>query len=574
MPQLADQLRTDGAEEREDSVSERRQSLAKRRQDIMDKVHSYIRYTFHDLGAASEKETKDMETGLRYLNTEEDIVGWEAMCRERLPAMQESARHLYWDKFMDPMLALYSQHPKAINLATIQRWDKRFRDSGVDYKSKEGFIQGAFAEYMQNWKRVAREREDVLASAKKKNIDLAAHPELADLLHENTFLEMDYHERTGLVKRAASFVLAKENGMEKPWKEMRTFLTGLTIGDAPCLHSSKIGTWLLRMQKACTTPDDIETFKETILLPFVANWQEARSRFDVLHKPGALPRGFPTVSVKKFLLWDYDKRISYLEYVEGSKISEGNNSTTLDKQKKEVRYDLNTKDWEGAEKHLNTLLEEYPDDADLLSMQKYLDGHRWEEAAVNDKEKENPQEYLDTIHALLGNANPALATKVYRPALKKGSKTLRRTNQLLYNRVWVRNRGYSNDQDEVMHANSDFNRKKTKEYVDDGHTQQFERNVIHGETATEDAVRDECKSPQALYVDTDNFQPVINKIHDNRDNENFGYWTTAFLTDVSFDAQATDVKNIQRPLLIALRKLEAAGYAYTDSPTLTLKTAA
>ncbi len=561
-------------EDEEAAKAEKEAALAERREAIREWVRDYAFETFNTMGAASERQTRELLTGLDYIELKEsDVSGWENMVNVILPAQMESAKNLYWNRLMNPLLDLYNA--KAIDRDTIQRWDQRFRDPMVDYKSKENFILRILPEYMKNWRKVAENRQKVMEKAKKEGVNLADTPPLHKLMNEEAFLKLDYQERADLVAKASSMMTAKEVNLEPKWNKARALLKPLTIGPERCLHPNKIGRWLERMMTHCHNAKEADQFIEDTLLPYIENWRSARAEYDSLHAIG-IPRGFHAASELKFLGWEFEKRQSYLEELRRSQeTADEFAETALAQEKRAIRHDVSIKDWEGAEERLGPALEEHPEDPDLQSLERYIRSHKPKQGEKEEGKEEmdlltKPQQHLDTIHQLLRQAPPQLA-RIYRMALFKGAKTLRRTNQLLYNRIWVRERGYTNDKDEFMHANSNHNKEKTKQYVDDGHTHDFERNVIDGETAKEEAVRDECRSPQALYVSSENFEPVMQKIHDNAGNENFGYWTTAFLTDVDYDAQASSVKNLQRPILNELRALEKYGYQYTDLSTLTLK---
>ncbi len=548
------------------SSPEREASLQERRQQIIDRVHSYMHYTFNELGAASKQQTEELRSGLVYIKTEDDIRGWERMCETTLPRLEQSAHKLYHNEMMDKLLDAYNGTPRAISLSGIARWDRRFRDPTVDYKKKEAFIRSTLPGYMANWKAVAGDRRHALAAAKRKGLDLKSIEGLAPLLDETAFLDADYDVRKGLVAKLQSYLSSKDTGMEGLWKNTQQYLVSLTAGDERCLHRSKVGTWLKRIFTGATTPKEVDAYMQHVVEPAVSNWKEVSAKYDVLFAAG-LPPSFNAVSKDRFLGWHYDKRVAYVEALEhAQQAAEEKENTAFNDQKKEIRYDLSAEDFDEAETKLLPLLKEFPADPDLRSMERYLTHHRpMVEIHEEQEEKETEAAKLQEELGMFLGMVPASMRWMYLEAMQDGPVMLRRLQQIIYNRKWANDSGYTNRNDETKQATSEVNKQDTQTYVKEGHTDGFERIVMDGDTARHTAIRDECKQAQVLYVSAGECRAVVDKVRANKESGNFGYWTTLVLTDVAYDVQANVITNLHYPLISRLRKLHALGERFNPA---------
>lgn len=509
----------------------------------------------------SEKTQRSYEQMLDDPHVRGNIVS----IQENIQWLQETIKdaNRYRERFISDLNTAVTN--KWIGNESKQRWLKRFDDPSVLEWDRKEWISNEFPKYLQNWAALGKRHQAVLEKAKRAGVDLSSVDGLQPLFDQHSFLNADYDVKVGLVLKAESALEAGGKDMEKGWKSVQSLLMKLTVGKDACLHSSKVGTWLKRVFGACDTPQEVQDYLDEVLMPAVANWKEATVRFETLHAQG-IPPSFKAVSKERFLKWHYDDRMAYLEELDLSRqAAERKESTALDRDKKSIRYDIATEDFANAEAKLLPLLAEHPADPDLLSLKRTLTLRGPKEEDVREApEAVEAAQLLSELRSLV-SLIPSSMRWMYEEAMQDGPATLRRLQQVVYNRKWARDNGYSNEVDEVREANSVVNKEDTRNYVEEGHTDDFERIVVKGDTAKEAAIRDECKEAQVLYADTEDCRPIMTKIADNKDNEDFGYWTTLVFNDVAYDRQAGVIQNVHYPLLSRVRKLEAMGIRYTPS---------
>lgn len=162
----------------------------------------------------------------------------------------------------------------------------------------------------------------------------------------------------------------------------------------------------------------------------------------------------------------------------------------------------------------------------------------------------------------------------YTAVMAMGYRQTKRFLQLMYNRVWVHERGYSNQLLDQKEGSSKGNKQKTEERIENGHEWRFEHNIIEGSTAQKEAIRDECKKPQVLHMGRDGQQAVVDKVRANCDNEQFGYWTTLVPKELSYAKHSDLVKNFHYQIKCDMKLLEQAGMAFTLSDEVPLTQAA
>lgn len=510
----------------------------------------------------SEKTQRSYEQMLDDPHVRGNIIS----IQENIQWLQETIKdaNRYRERFIGDLNTAVTN--KWIGNESKQRWLKRFDDPSVLEWDRKEWINNEFPKYLQNWAALGKRHQAVLEKAKRAGVDLSSVDGLQPLFDTHSFLSADYDVKVGLVLKAESALEAGGKDMEKGWKSVQSLLMKLTVGKDACLHASKVGTWLKRVFSACDTPQEVQDYLDEVLMPAVANWKQATARFETLHTQG-IPPSFKAVSKDRFLKWHYDDRMAYLEELDLSRqAAERKESTALDREKKGIRYDIATEDFTGAEAKLLPLLEEHPADPDLLSLKRTLALRRpkADEDVMEAPEEVEAAQLLSELRSLV-TLIPSSMRWMYEEAMQDGPATLRRLQQVVYNRKWARDNGYSNEVDEVREANSVVNKEDTRNYVEEGHTDDFERIVVKGDTAKEAAIRDECKEAQVLYADTEDCRPIMTKIADNKDNEDFGYWTTLVFNDVAYDRQAGVIQNVHYPLLSRVRKLEAMGMRFTPS---------
>lgn len=528
-----------------------------------------------ELGAASGKEMQDIKQGERFIQWEDERSLQGLL--DFYETFPDEANRMH-QAFIDSLLSLYNRKPRAISTEAIRQWDQWFRDPTVDFKkSKERVIKRDMPGFIAECVRAADERNAILQEAKKKGVDLAAVDGLSDFLNEDKFLAADAGTkgttmRDRMIAKARSYLLAANKQMEPLWKDTQKYLVSLTVGEGQCLHRSKVGTWLKRIFDKANNPAQVERFLDEVLQPMIANWKEAATKYDVLHATG-FPPSFKAVSKEKFLRWHYDERMTYLDELALSKdaMKEAREADlgALARNKMAIRFDLSEEDYDEAEDKLLPLLEQFPQDPDLRSMERYLKAHRSEKTEEED-DRTDPEtkkaEILGTLRQLTQRIDPAMR-KWDEEAMTHGPAVFRRWRQVNGNHEWVRTHGYSDAQNEAEHATSETNKRTTEQYMNHGHSRQLERNVIDGKTTHEEAIRDNCTKAQMLYVKSENCKPVLEKVRENKDNEMFGYWTTLVYTDVSYEKHVEGM-NIQRQIQRLLQQLDDLGGHYTPEQAL------
>jgi hypothetical protein len=533
-----------------------------RKQKVISKVREYTRITFDELHVASRQETDNLIEGTKYI-TSKDIEGWEEYVNGTMQDQITSARSLY-NELMDPLLG--ALHEKAISERVISEIYAKFRSEDVGYKQKEAYVQSVLPNRLKEWKRVKEERDGLM---KDEGIDLIKKSDIKNkdaLFRPESFADLKWEERKKLVEEAAAYLSAHKNGTEHLMESAREELEFYV--KQKILHPSKVATWMKRIFVKNANPKDIEAFMQKTVRPHAERWRATKVDFDNLNQlmKGKVPRGFTPLTENAFLQMNYKQRTSYcaLTTIRLNNVEEENKQ--LASLKLRIRHELDTKDYEGAKEDLAKAFEIRKDDRELVSMKQYIEDH-FEEREVTQEEKEtvteNPEPVLAQLREMLKQVPDGTMKTCYTRALNSDMDVALRFFQVSGNAAWVVENGYASEAENVKNAHSEYNKQKTREYVENGHTNQIERNIVDGDTAKEEAIRDECTKAQMLYVGDMGTDAVMRKIEANADNEGFGYWTTFVPKDATFDLHNRVIKQLHWPMKQALRKLDKMGYRFT-----------
>lgn len=506
----------------------------------------------------SERTRQEYEKMWAELRTERRI-GWMAQNVRYLKETIDDAKD-YEREFKAKLNEAVDK--KWIGKLTRANWMNRFKNPEWLEWDRKRWMEKDFKGIWQGWEEVADRRLKVRRLAKKLGVDDRQIPELQDIYKIQDFLSLHHDDRETKVFAAKAALLAYEKNeqtfLHALEEELREAVTG------GYLHQNKVEQWMARVMEA----ENPRAFRSDVLLPFMRNWQGASETYDQLHETmnqTKVPRGLRVISKGQFLLLSYEQRLSYLHEVDLRMKDKEEKDPALNSFKKKIRHNLDTKDWEGAEEVLTEAQQLYPYDEDLDSMENFLRLHRVPDNAVAEKnESPDPRETLAEMRAIISEL-PGDLQWLYIEAAKEGPAVFNRLLQIFYNRVWVYENRYGNEQLDREEAESEWNKQKTEEYIENGHSRKFERNIIDGDTAEEAAIRDECTKPQVLYMGDSGRDAVLRKVKVNRDNEMFGYWTTLVPTDVPYAEHRSIVKNFHHKLKSGLRSLHQQGYAFTMS---------
>lgn len=452
---------------------------------------------------------------------------------------------------------------KLISTESRDRWWGRFYDSNVLEWNRKHWMEKEFSKIQKGWKETAEKREDVLKLAAKNGLTKREIPELSDLDTIDAFLSFHYLTKIDKTSTVKALILAHIKGKERFIGDVRKELNDWA--KAGWLHKTKVGPWLERVMKS----PDPETFATDTLWPCMQNWKETREDFDRLNAVldgQDIPRGFTPVKDDAFLLMNYKQRTSYcaLAWLRLQNVKEENKE--MARLKMRIRHNLDTGFWPGAEDDLKDALKRSDDDRELLSMQEYLQCHRSDTRKTEAVEEPDPspQELVNNLRVMFAQI-PGSLRWLYENAAMDGPQVLHRMMQIVGNGPWAVEHGYTSEADKLKNMRDKANRQKTAAFMKGSVSDGLEHKILDGETATEEAITDDCTKAQYIYMSKMGRDAVLQKVRQNADNESFGYWSILEPTDISLGIQNGIVKSLHYPLKSALRQLHALGYRYTHS---------
>ncbi len=539
--------------------NERDALLEERREAIIAEVRAFTQFTFEELGAASKQETDLLLEGTKHIKlSEEEIAGWERFCEERLSAMKASAQKLYYDQFMDPLLA---ELGKTISRRVIEDLNKKFRDPNAHYKAKEDYIRYTLPERIREWRALKQRRDSLTKNPRYASLTPSLVPRLKDFAEEERFIDLKYQERKGLTDQVEAALTALDRRQEQQYASIHDELKSYVQEDI--MHASKLGSWLKRIFDGNRSPEDIAAYMQQVVRPFAANWREAmfgskkyKGFIDLEHafQKHGVPRGLQRKSKSQFLLMSYKQKTSYLSLA-WARMKDPDGSLEENKMlaahKLRIRHRLDTEDWEDAEAELQKAMAIAPEDVELRSMLTFLDEHRPKNAQPEKQENPDPHKILDDIRTMVRKI-PSPLQSLYQQALMEGPAVLGRLQQVVYNRVWLTDvAGWNPTIESEYIARLRATGRQGKGYL--------------------------------LDLNSRNGSDILSQIRDHADeqagktpprfssDEHWGYWASVIPEEVTVDTQREIVRNYHYHLKRWLRQLHSMGCAYTMSGNLTRK---
>lgn len=554
-------------EEAQDTL-EKQRTFESRWKTIAEKVREFTHITFDELHAASKKETQQLLDGLKYKpKNEKELEGWEKYVEGTMQDQIQSARELYYERFMNPLL---EELDKSVSARTIKELQEKFWDENVGYKEKERYILTVLPERIGKWKAVRQQRERLLKHPGLKKLKSGKVKGLSDFLDNDKFLALKYPHRKGIADMVESILNAQDKNMEQLHRTVEVELRGYVTDGR--LHQTKVGTWLRRVFTADATVEGIHDFMKNTVRPYAENWKVARHDFNEVTKQmnkEGVPRGLRRLSLNQFLLSEYDQRLAYIDEAESRLKDNVNEKGPLADLRLDIRHAMDTGDWEEAETLLLKARSIAPDDKAVRSMARYFETHRPDE-----KEEKEGSEVTDKLNkaseALLNlrsimNKLPSNMRSMTEKALHSSNpNTLKRLWQCFYNRHWVISNGYSTPLIDQKESAKESNKEQTAERIANGHEREFERNTIKNETANDAGILDECIEPQVLYTNRSGIGEVYEGVERNADNAQFGYWTTIVDDEVPYNLLREAVLNHMYDIKQNAKILRESGISYSS----------
>lgn len=516
-------------------------SFEDRWKSIAEKVREFTHITFNELHTASRKETQELLEGLKHKpKNEEELEGWEKYVNGTMQDQIQSARDLYFNHFMNPLL---DELDKSVSKRTIKELQEKFWDENTHYKQREHYVLHVLPERIEKWKMVRMQRDRLLKHPGFARLQRNKIRGFAAFMDIDKFLALKYPERKGMTDMIESLLNAQASKLEQQHRKTEAELRGY-VSDGR-MHQSKVGTWLRRIFTPDATPERIEEFMKTVLRPYAENWKQARHAFNEVTKQmnkEGVPRGLNRLSLGQFLLLEYDQRIAYIDEADSRLKNDVNEKTPLAALRLDIRHAMDTGHWEEAELLLEKARKIDVNDKAVRSMGRYLETHR-----TDKKEKEGEQvdekieknnkvmEALLNLRSIMGKLPPNMRVMTEKALNSSNPNTLKRLWQCFYNRHWVIMNGYSTPKMDREESESEINQQQTDERIANGHEQKFERNSIKGKTANDAGIRDECEEPQVLYTNRSGISEVYEGVERNADNAKFGYWTTIVDDEVPYE---------------------------------------
>ncbi len=531
--------------------------LQERKNRIVDQVRKYTYETFNQLHAASREQTDSLLQAAENISLDAKYISdWEAYVHGEMQRQAESAHRLYHEEFMDTMLRAYNETPRIISLKSIGEWDDRFKRESVHYKEREAFIRNSLPAYIENWRRVAKLRADLMKHAKFKNLSDTDVPDLAKFQDEDTFLNLHYAERSGLCAMVRAALSTGGSPMKQYYEKAKDMLQ--KAADDGVISKGKVGTWLDRIFESKADPALIASFvsgKGSLpLSALIGRWRSASDKFDDLQKriaKGSTPPSFTFVTKKKFLDMHYESRLAYLQEAENR--VRDRQISKVPPLLLDIRRELDARDWDSAAYLIGQAQSSdlSPDNQrKLRSMEQFLRTQRKEHGAKEGEQHGDPEKELASLISEL----PAIVQPLFYGAAKRGEPTMRCLKSLWYNREWCRQHGHlSDNREEILRQRS---HQDTERVVKHGHGKGYENNTLeYGQPAVRE-YRGEW-APQILHFNPGGEGPLLQVIQRENGNHAFKYWSTLLPRGVDFSTHSYVLHSLFPRIMQCVRRMDA-----------------
>ncbi len=528
--------------------------LEQRQADMRNKVRSECFDVLHDAyrnqdSALSFKDITDYMKGLEEGSIASARDHQEKM--EWLGGMKKEAR-VFARETVDVgsrlMQAIRDAKGDDISDASLERWQNRLKErpNGEQWpdtrRKMEEFIRRELPTLRKEWKLLGSDIKEVKGMMNALGVTSADVKELA-ALEDPSFKSAKFPDRRTKVTAALRALRdRKKNWKKRPKQEtegtkmyddVRMYL--LEMADAGAMSRAKVGAW---MKRTFATKDleKARTFLRTTVRPCAENWKRVRGTFDQLHAEMAktgVPRGFTPYGPEAFLEKTYPQREAYVQMLEARLRLAGK---PVSQHVSDIWSSLDQKHWYDAERLLGELEKNFPHTPGMGAMLTYLETHRddAEERSQEAKEVKSDKEIWTETNGIINEypemdivLEKSITDDTTHPADQ--NKRTRLVGRMMYNLVWAEQRGYTSEEEQLEDINDDDHKKKTEEFIEDGHSNEVEKNMVWGKTADKQAIRKECTSAQIIYMkpEPEAQHSVYNALEADElwSNEKFGYWS-------------------------------------------------
>ena len=525
-------------------------------------------------GAAAPSEEDELEQKLTRLENADHVTQKDLMELEWFksisPTLLASAVAVH-HKFFTLLNQAITGSERSISENSKQRWIARYRNAR--FKEVEYFVDHQFPQFVEEWKKVAHERKELLRDSRIRALHTDDVPALAQFFDEETFLNLKYAQKKDLLANIRAALRGSSLDIHTLYSDVHEKLRTWSSGPNRFLSPSKVGIWLERIFSGNHSAKARCEFIRGTLEVYRKEWMKLRAQFDVIRKEmrtKGIPQGFWLVELDEFLSWHYLQRRSYIAEAFGrlGGVHE-KEEPELQYLKMDIRHDLDSKDWDGAERLICHAKKKYPGDLDIASMTTFLEHHR----ADNPKEYDatsDPQNILMEMRSLVAKL-PSSLQGLYIQALREGYPVFRALTVLMYNRVWLHEKGrYLSESTEVEQAKNTENKHQTRAYMTAGHSEDIEYNIVSGDTAKDGAIREEDPTAQVVFMGSGGCEAVLSHARKQRHNQEDGargflYQTSVIPTEVSYPTHKQIVDHYHYPLKRGLRLLEEQNLSFTLS---------
>ncbi len=429
-----------------------------------------------------------------------------------------------------------SQAKPYISSKSYERWISRFYDESVGFQAKRYWVTHQLSGYIDRWKKVAEEY-DALSTTTKLRALSSYDPRFAVLLKRESFLELHYEERKGLLAEARSALARESQEGQEFYETAKQKLLG-AVHDG-YLAQGKVGLWLERLFGKNASRTKIQQFVlgsgPSSLDALMQNWKNIKHRYDKvvteLSERGEAdqPRGLYLVGERSFLGMHYVQRLHYVEEME-RRLGSG---TDLDKEPASfirIRHAIDTRDWgEAALLIASARKEDLSSDgrARLDSMHRYVTqfAKNREETTSLDAVMAAKSRLDELVHQVPSSLQPMVFRLLRGP---NANRSIHQLRWIVYNNKWCRDRGYLSAQRAAAGASAEHE-KATKERAEQGLDTGLHDSIGHETSEQAYFRKKEFANHKATYlhVNTKSAAPgALAEWLEHEQDPKVLYWTT------------------------------------------------